>query len=148
MNESSDISLRYTNVATGSGPKRSRMTILWVAVLIAVFAILFGIGLLPRLQTSKAVAETAKDALPVVTVVPAKRGTPSTELSLPGTLQPFQETPVYARTNGYVKRWLVDIGAKVKAGQLLAEIETPEIDQELKQAIAARAQAKANLDLA
>jgi RND family efflux transporter MFP subunit len=148
MTQSSDVSLRYNNVSPGPGAKRGRMTIVWVAVLIVVFAVLFGVGLLPRMQTSKAVAETAKDTLPVVTVVPAKRGTPTTELSLPGTLQPFQETPVYARTNGYVKRWLVDIGAKVKAGQLLAEIETPEIDQELKQAIAARGQAKANLDLA
>jgi RND family efflux transporter MFP subunit len=148
MNESSDNSSRYAKPAPRAGVKRGRAPLLWVAVLVAVFAILFGIGLLPRLQTSKAIAETARDTLPVVTVVPAKRGSPATELSLPGTLQPFQETPVFARTNGYVKRWLVDIGAKVKAGQLLAEIETPEIDQELKQAIATRAQVKANLDLA
>jgi RND family efflux transporter MFP subunit len=148
MTQKSDIASRYTDVSPKPGPRRGRMTIVWVAILIVVFAVLFGVGLLPRLQTSRAVAETAKDTLPVVTVVPAKRGTPTTELSLPGTLQPFQETPVYARTNGYVKRWLVDIGAKVKAGQLLAEIETPEIDQELKQAVAARGQAKANLDLA
>jgi RND family efflux transporter MFP subunit len=136
------------SVSPDPGERRSRLPLVWIAVVAVVLMVLFGIGIAPRLQTSKAVAETTRDALPVVTVVPAKRGKAATELSLPGTLLAFQETPIYARTNGYVKRWLVDIGTRVKPGQLLAEIETPEIDRELKQAIANTAQAKANLDLA
>ena len=67
---------------------------------------------------------------------------------LPGNLQAFKDTPIYARTNGYLKRWYTDIGTRVKAGQLLAEIETPEIDDQLKQARADRATAEANYDLA
>jgi biotin carboxyl carrier protein len=69
-------------------------------------------------------------------------------LVLPGSTQAIQETALYARTNGYVRKWNVDIGAKVEAGQLLAEIETPELDQELNQARANVAQAIANADLA
>ena len=67
---------------------------------------------------------------------------------LPGNVQAYLDTPIYARTNGYLRKWYVDIGGRVKAGQLLAEIETPEIDQELHQAQAAQLQAEANLDLA
>jgi RND family efflux transporter MFP subunit len=67
---------------------------------------------------------------------------------LPGSTQAIQETAIYARTNGYVRKWYADIGAKVEAGQLLAEIETPEIDQELNQARAVAQQAAANLELA
>ena len=67
---------------------------------------------------------------------------------LPGNLQAFKDTPIYARTNGYLKRWYTDIGTRVKAGQLLAEIETPEIDDQLKQARADRATAEANYELA
>jgi RND family efflux transporter MFP subunit len=137
-----------SNPSPRAGERRIRLPLLWLAIVAAVLLILFGVGILPRLQTSKAIAEVTKDSVPVVTVVPAKRGKASTELSLPGTLLPFQETPIYARTNGYVKRWLVDIGAHVKTGQMLAEIETPEIDRELKQTMANTAQAKANLDLA
>ena len=69
-------------------------------------------------------------------------------VTIPANIQAYIETPIYARTNGYIKRWLVDIGARVNAGQLLAEIETPELDQQLRQAQAAQAQAQANLDLA
>jgi RND family efflux transporter MFP subunit len=69
-------------------------------------------------------------------------------LTLPGNLQAWIDTPVYARTNGYVKRWLVDIGTSVKAGQLLAEIDTPEVDQQVSQAQADLKTAKANADLA
>jgi RND family efflux transporter MFP subunit len=77
-----------------------------------------------------------------------QRAGAKTEIVLPARVQAFVETPIYARTDGYLKRWLVDIGSKVKAGQLLAEIETPEVDQQLKQMEAAQAQAQANLDLA
>src|SRR5882672_3731916 len=130
-------------------PGRTRYRSVAIAVVAGVLVLtgLFGIGLIPRLQTQKATADIAKDNRPVVAVIPAMRGNAATEVNLPGTLVPFQETPIYARTNGYVKRWRVDIGAKVAAGELLAEIDTPEVDRELKQAVANLAQVKAHLDL-
>ena len=66
-----------------------------------------------------------------VTVVHPKRAAPAQEIVLPGNMQAFIDAPIYARTNGYLKKWYVDIGARVKKGQLLAEIETPEVDQQL-----------------
>jgi RND family efflux transporter MFP subunit len=131
----------------GAGNSRVRtiaiLTISGVLVLVG----LLGIGLIPRLQTQKANADISKDNRPNVAVILAARGNAASEISLPGTLLPSEEAPIYARTNGYVKRWLVDIGAKVTAGQLLAEIDTPEVDRELKQAIANVAATKAHLDL-
>ena len=137
-------------LAKPSGPpgRRRFAAVIAVVAVALVLVALFGIGLVPRLNANRAIAEVAKDSLTAVNVVPAARGKAGTELTLPSTLQPVMEAPIYARTNGYVKRWLVDIGAKVKAGQLLAEIETPEVDRELKQAIANKGQVKANLDLA
>jgi len=83
-----------------------------------------------------------------VTVISSQKPGDAADLVLPGSTQAIQETALYARTNGYVRRWNVDIGAKVEAGQLLAEIETPEVDQELNQARANVTQAIANADLA
>src|SRR5581483_7136703 len=73
---------------------------------------------------------------------------PQSELELPSTLQAYIESPIYARTTGYLAHWYKDIGSKVKKGELLADIETPEVDQELMQARAARDQATAQLKLA
>ena len=131
----------------GTGSARHRNVAIAVAAGALVLTGLFGIGLIPRLQTQKAVADIAKDNHPIVSVIPAMRGNAATEVNLPGTLLPYQETPIYARTNGYVKRWRVDIGTKVAEGELLAEIETPEVDRELKQAVANLAQVKAHLEL-
>jgi RND family efflux transporter MFP subunit len=80
----------------------------------------------------------------LVRTIQPKLGAPSEELVLPGNMEAYTDTPIYARTNGYLKRWYVDIGAHVKAGQLLAEIETPEIDQQLRQARAQLATAEAD----
>src|SRR5213079_568742 len=85
---------------------------------------------------------------PTVSVISSQRPGDGASLVLPGSTQAIQETAIYARTNGYVRKWNVDIGAKVEAGQLLAEIETPEVDQELNQARASVVQATANSDLA
>lgn len=131
----------------GAGGSRLRTIAIVMIAGVLVLTGLLGIGLIPRLQTQKANADVARDNRPIVSVIPAMRGNAATEVSLPGTLLPYQETPIYARTNGYVKRWLVDIGAKVSEGQLLAEIETPEVDRELKQAVANLAQVKAHLEL-
>jgi RND family efflux transporter MFP subunit len=92
--------------------------------------------------------QAAADALPTVVTVKPNRTDSSEELILPGTVQAYVEAPIYARTNGYLKTWYTDIGSAVKKGQLLAEIETPEVDQELTQAIADRATAAANEALA
>src|SRR5271169_998964 len=92
-------------------------------------------------------AETAQLALPAVSVVCPKQTAPTDEIILPGNVQPFITSPIYARTNGYLKRWYFDIGSHVKQGQLLAEIESPEVDQQLSQAQADLGTATANLHL-
>ena len=120
-----------------------------VVGLAVVLAVLFVVGLWPKWNALKtAQAEAGRDELPTVVYVMAKRASDKSDLVLPATLYPFQETVIYARTNGYLRRWLVDIGDQVKTGQILAEIEAPEVDREFDQAQATLAQTKANLDLA
>ncbi len=120
-----------------------------VVGLAAMLVGLFAIGLWPKWNALRlAQAEAGKDDLPAVLYVSPKRGNQKADLVLPASLYAMQETTIYARTNGYLKRWLVDIGDQVKAGQVLAEIEAPELDREMDQAIAARAQVKAHLELA
>jgi RND family efflux transporter MFP subunit len=87
---------------------------------------------------------TNDEALPTVSVITAAAGPAVVALALPGTVQAEYETPIYARTSGYVKRWYTDIGTRVKAGTVLAEIDSPEVDQQLRQAKADLATAKAN----
>ncbi len=115
---------------------------------IAVLAVLFVGGMLPRWRANAALTNSVRDQRPTVTTVSAERSTATGNLVLPGSTQAIQEAAIYARTNGYVRNWTVDIGAKVEAGQVLAEIETPEVDQELNQARATVVQAIANSDLA
>jgi RND family efflux transporter MFP subunit len=91
---------------------------------------------------------TDEAAVPVVDVVHPQTAAPTQEVVLPGNIQAFTDTPIYARTNGYLKHWYVDIGAHVKQGELLAEIDTPEIDQQLQQALADLETAQANMNLA
>ncbi len=83
-----------------------------------------------------------------MSVVSPKQTAPAQEIILPGNVQPFITSPIYSRTNGYLKKWYFDIGAHVKQGQLLAVIETPEVDQQLQQSISNLNTAKANLELA
>jgi RND family efflux transporter MFP subunit len=127
-------------------PPRAGRLIFIVAVLLVVA---FVVGLLPRLRERRIVAQDTKDlAQPNVAVVspaPAKAGSP---LVLSGELKPVTEASIHARVNGYVRRWLVDLGAKVEAGQLLAELDTPDTDRELSQARAQLVQAEAARDLA
>jgi RND family efflux transporter MFP subunit len=92
--------------------------------------------------------ETREAAVPTVAVIAPERGAPEQEIVLPGTLQAFTDAPIYARTNGYLRKWYVDIGAHVRAGQVLADIDTPEVDQQLAQARADLATAEANARLA
>jgi membrane fusion protein, multidrug efflux system len=92
--------------------------------------------------------ETEAVAVPTVAVVQPQAESGNDELVLPGNLLAFEESPIFARTNGYLLRWYKDIGSKVQKGELLAAIDTPEVDQELSQARATREQVKSALDLA
>jgi RND family efflux transporter MFP subunit len=118
-----------------------------LALLAAVGAVLWGVSTRTR-ALGVVTQETREMAMPVVAVVTAERGAPQEEIVLPGTIQAFTDASIYARTNGYLRKWYVDIGARVRAGQLLAEIETPELDQQLLQARADLATAQANARLA
>jgi RND family efflux transporter MFP subunit len=118
-----------------------------VLLLLAVGAALWGIATRAR-ALAVVTRETHEAAVPTVLVTRPDRGTPEEEITLPGNMQAFIDAPIYARTNGYLKRWYADIGTRVRAGQLLAEIDTPEIDQQLLQARADLATAEANARLA
>src|SRR5207302_4516640 len=115
---------------------------------LVVLAALFLVGMFPRWRANAALTRAVQDQRPTVSVVATQRPDGAANLVLPGSTQAIQEAAIYARTNGYVGKWYTDIGTKVEAGQLLAEIETPEIDQELNQARAAAQQAAANSELA
>jgi len=99
-------------------------------------------------ETDALAKETEAVAIPTVAVVQPTKGPGSDELILPGNLLAYEESPIFARTNGYLLKWYTDIGTHVKKGELLAKIDTPEVDQELSQAKANREQLKAALDLA
>jgi RND family efflux transporter MFP subunit len=106
-------------------------------------------GIVTRLGEAKTVrAETAQMAIPSVSVVSPQHSAPTQEIVLPGNVQPFVSSPIYSRTSGYLKTWYADIGAHVKKGQLLAVIQTPEVDQQLAQSRSNLATATANLKLA
>ncbi|MGB7435271.1 MAG: efflux RND transporter periplasmic adaptor subunit [Candidatus Acidiferrum sp.] len=121
-----------------------------VAILAVVFFAMVLLAGLVHQQTvrSELAADAREHARMPVSVTHPEASASQLNMTFPANVQAYIETPIYARTNGYIKRWLVDIGARVQRGQLLAEIETPELDQQLRQAEAAQAQAEANLDLA
>jgi RND family efflux transporter MFP subunit len=118
-----------------------------VGALIVVFVVV--VGLLSRRSASAALIETTdRAAIPLVNVTSITPAKDAAQLVLPGTTESFIEAAIYARTNGYLKKWYFDIGAHVHKGQLLAEIETPELDQQLKQAQEDLFTAKQNEQLA
>jgi RND family efflux transporter MFP subunit len=122
---------------------------LGLAIALIVVAALLVSGILSRVRARTTLkAETAQVALTAVSVVSPKQAAPAQEIILPGNVQPFITSPIYARTNGYLRKWYVDIGGRVKQGQLLAVIETPEVDQQLQQARSNLLTAQANLELA
>ncbi len=124
---------------------------LLIGLLIAAFVLAFVIydGIHTRAASEATLVQTTDQAaIPAVNVIlPALNSTPQ-EVVIPGNTRAFDDTPIYARTDGYLKHWYVDIGAHVKAGQVLAQIETPEVDQQLLQARADLATAQANARLA
>jgi RND family efflux transporter MFP subunit len=126
--------------------RRTQVAALLVLLLLALGA---GRTVLSRVASAQALdASTAEQSRQYVRTTQARRSASGQTLALPGTLQGFVQSPIAARASGYLKRWTRDIGSKVAKGELLAEIETPEIDQQLSQALAARDQAAASLELA
>jgi len=120
--------------------------LLGLAVVAGILVVGIYSGVRARSTTNAALGQAAADAaVSVVSVVSPTSSAPTQEILLPGTTQAFTDAPIFARTNGYVKGWYFDIGAHVKQGQLLAEIETPEVDQQLEQARADLETAQANL---
>ncbi len=128
------------------GQSRKHWVVAVVAFLIVAAVVIAGI--VPRVRARATLRnETNQLAVPTVIVAQPKPAAPTQEVILPANVQAFRDAPIYARTNGYLKRWYADIGAHVKAGQLLAEIETPEVDQQLHQARAEVSTAEANMHL-
>lgn len=123
-------------------------TVLGAAALL--LALLLAFGVIPRLQRSRELEAEASSvhAKPAVNIVIVGRAAPTSQLSLPGSIEAMHEAPIYARTTGYVEKWTTDIGGHVTSGQLLAQIESPEVDQQVDQAKADLVQLQANLDLA
>jgi RND family efflux transporter MFP subunit len=122
----------------------SRLLLAGLAAIVVAF---FGISSRQRSEADLTQWTNAQ-AVPTVEVVSAARGVGHQQLVLPGNVEAWYEAPIYARTNGYVKMWYKDIGAKVKAGELLAEIDTPDLDQQYEQAKGELAKAQANEALA
>ncbi|MEM5389993.1 efflux RND transporter periplasmic adaptor subunit [Paraburkholderia phymatum] len=122
-----------------------RMRFVLPIALAAIAAALLAIGIVPRLHASTSLTDqvNAQRYLTVDAVTP-KRAPASQELLLPGSVMPYADASIYARTSGYIQHWYADIGAKVKAGQTLADIQTPELDAQLQQARADEANARAN----
>ena len=118
-------------------------------IVVAVLALVFFAGILPRIRSARALDERAAAGLkPVVSVVVATKSTRPALVTLPAAINALQDTPIYARTTGFIGKWTADIGDHVKSGQVLAVIEGPDLDQELNQAKAALEQARANLEIA
>jgi multidrug efflux system membrane fusion protein len=130
-------------------PASPRNALIMVAVVLLVLFVAGGLTLWLRASNARALAkETERDTVPTVEVVSPLSEKPDEDLVLPGSLQAYEESPIYARTSGYLVRWYKDIGSRVAKGELLAKIDTPEVDQELNQTRAARQQVLSQMDLA
>src|SRR3982074_1989700 len=133
---------------TSKSPRRL-VDFLLVAGVVVALALLIYSGIKTRVQASATLNKaTEQAAVMTVSVVHPETRAPSNELVLPGNAQAFTDTPIYARTSGYLKKWYFDIGAHVKQGELLAEIDTPEIDRQVQQGRADLQTAQANFNLA
>ena len=126
-------------------PLSPRKALVGVALILIVLACLAGFGILHRISADKVLADTTRElAAPTVIVAAPKPGAPVDNFVLPGNVTAWTDSPIYARTSGYLTKWYFDIGARVKKGALLAEIATPEVDQQLAQAEADVNTAQAN----
>jgi len=133
----------------GGEPRLTSGTWIGMIVVAVIIAAVVIFGIAARHGSEHVLEkETAAAAIPSVNVVYPSSSTLSSEIALPGNTQAYMDTPIYSRTNGYLKSWYFDIGAHVRKGQLMAQIETPEVDQQLQVAQADLKSAEANLDLA
>src|SRR6266851_2436199 len=131
----------------GIGTTKHRRWLI-LAIALIVTAALLAWGIRSRIRAGRTLrTETSQVAITPVSVVSPKQTAAAQEIILPGNVEPFINSPIYSRTNGYLKQWYADIGAHVKKGQLLAVIETPEVDQQLEQSLSNLNTAKANLAL-
>ena len=128
------------------GPSKSRGGVITLLIVVFVVAAVLAVaGILQRLSArTKLENQTTELAAPDVLAAAPQQGKPTEEVVLPGNIFAYVDSPIYARTNGYLKKWYFDIGAHVQKGQLLAEIESPEVDQQLAQARADLLTAEAN----
>ncbi len=130
-------------------PAPPRTALLTIGAVVLVLVLGAVVVFVTRSHTQRVLAdETETASVPTVAVIHPIAENPNEELLLPGSLQAYEESPIFARTNGYLKRWYKDIGSRVNKGDLLVDIDTPEVDQELLQARATRQQILAQLDLA
>src|SRR5712692_821493 len=128
---------------------RGRLAFVGLAAAVVVLGVVIYTGIRARVAANATLTRaTTQAAISTVNVVYPKADAPTEDIVLPGNTQAFTNAPIYARTSGYLKRWYFDIGAHVKKGQLLAEIESPEVDQQLLQARADLDTAQANLNIA
>jgi RND family efflux transporter MFP subunit len=126
-------------------PIAPRIGVIGLIVVLLVFGAAATIGILGRIRHNNVLAKTTQDAAPpVVIALPPKQGAPIDTFALPGNVTAYTDSPIYARTSGYLTKWYYDIGSYVKKGALLAEIATPELDQQLIQAQADLGTAEAN----
>jgi RND family efflux transporter MFP subunit len=129
-------------------PRQQSHIFVFLFFIVVLLAIAGAFTLIQRRSQYRALAkETETLAIPTVSVIHAATANGQEDLVLPGTMQAYVESPIYARTSGYVKNWYHDIGTRVKQGELLADIDTPEVDQQLSQAKADLATAQANANL-
>jgi RND family efflux transporter MFP subunit len=127
--------------------RRAKAVILGGAIVATVLVL--SIGIVPRVRAHEKLAQVSKESVqPSVVVTNVSRSAARAEVVLPANVKAFEEASLYARADGYLTKWMVDIGGKVAAGQVLAEIDTPDLDQELNQSRATLAQSRANLALA
>ncbi|MGD0801643.1 MAG: efflux RND transporter periplasmic adaptor subunit [Terracidiphilus sp.] len=133
------------NAPQAQKPISARKALVGVAIVLTAACLLAGFGILRRNSAGKALVQTTNEqAAPTVIVAAPKPGAPVDSFVLPGNVTAFTDSPIFARTAGYLTKWYFDIGARVKKGALLAEIATPEVDQQLAQAQAELVTAQAN----
>lgn len=142
-----DVSTQSDSGSRNSPPRKSSL-FLTFAVIVIVLVVVGAFLMFQRRSQYEALAkDTESLAVPTVAIIHPSAEPGDENLVLPSTLQPYVESPIYARTNGYLKKWYRDIGSRVSKGELLVDIDTPEVDQQLSQARADLATAQANVHL-
>src|SRR6267378_1659188 len=129
-------------------PNRRKILLLGI-IAVVIAGVVAASGIISRAKTNRELVQwTNQQAVPTVALAQLKKGDQYQSLRLPGTIQAYRKAAIYARVSGYLKSWQLDIGAHVQPGQVLAEIDTPDLDQQLAQAKATLASAQANAQLA